>query len=207
MTDLQDLELVEPEKVHLPLWKEDDLSERDEFVGYPISLKRMLLYCLATWFIFGMGPVFIFVWFYKHFRSFIKSGSQGSVATVLVSWLSFLTFFKLCSIYQERAENRNERFGVKLYDAPVLFFCASILAPFAVQRFSHLIGANFVYTMFLSPIISLLPLLYFQHRVNTFNKRLLPDKQFAPPITKAQWIFITLGLLWSLVLATTLFFS
>jgi hypothetical protein len=96
---------------------------------------------------------------------------------------------------------------VKLYDAPVLFFCASILAPFAVQLFSHLIGANFVYTMFLSPIISLLPLLYFQHRVNTFNKRLLPDKQFAPPITKAQWIFITLGLLWSLVLATTLFFS
>lgn len=205
MTDHQDLELVQPEKVHLPLWKEDDLSERDEFVGYPITLKRMLLYCACSWFIFGLGPLFLAIWFYKHFRTFIKSGSQGSVTTVVLIWFSSLSFFKLCKVYQERAANRNEEFKVHLYDAPLVFLLSTAFASNLVQLLVPLLGAKYIVLLFIAPAISLLPLMYFQYRVNQLNRRLLPDKDFAPPITRLQWALLTLGLLSSIAIASTIF--
>lgn len=205
MTDHQDLELVQPEKVHLPLWKEDDLSDRDEFVGYPITLKRMLLYCACSWFIFGLGPLFLAIWFYKHFRNFIKSGSQGSVATVILTWFSCISFFKLCKVYQERATNRNEEFKVHLYDAPLVFLISTALASNLVQLLVPLLGAKFIILLFIAPAISLLPLLYFQYRVNQLNRRLLPDKEFAPPLKRLQLFLLATGLLSGIAIASTMF--
>lgn len=193
MTNPQDLELVKPEKISSPLWKEDDRTVTDEFVGYPISLKRLAITITCCYLLFELHYIYMFAWRAMHFRYFIRSGTSGNFLNILCSIFFPISFFKLAAVYDERAESRGIKLRLHKYILPIAYLLIYSIA-FAVPIYCVLTNAAQTNAILdrLMPIIKLLsmlvliPVFIFQHKVNKLNRALLPDKPFNPPITRLE---------------------
>lgn len=193
MTTPEDLELVKPEKISSPLWKEDDLTIRDEFIGFPISLKRLAITITCCYLLFELHYIYMFAWRAMHFRYFIRSGTSGNFLNILCSLFFPISFFKLAAVYNERAESRGIKLRLHKYILPTAYLLIYTVA-LAVPICCVLTNAAQTSAILdrLMPILKLLslfvliPVFIFQHKVNQLNHTLLPDKIFSQPPTRLE---------------------
>lgn len=186
MTDHQDLELVEPEKVHLPFWKEDDLSDHDESIGYPISLKKFALYLFCSYFAFNSFFPFLFCWSTLHFRNFVRAGSKGTALAMICSCSLPISLFQLCALYDEKSNNRSISLKLRKRLLPSLYLTIALtqLACLYVIAASYFHPEPYSFLYF--DLLSLLPLFFFQYKINYLNTRLHPEWPASDGFTKPQ---------------------
>lgn len=209
MSQNSDLPEAQKENISAPLWKPDDLSASDQYIGFPISLRRLatILICGAAFLNFHY--IYMICWGFKHFRSFVRSGTKGNFVKFLCSYFLPLTFFKLMSLYDERAKTR----GIDLQMHKVLipvsyllltFFSVAFMSAGEVLQFvykdsSPLVAALDPISEFMD-VLAFVPLFLFQHKVNQLNQKLFPEKVFSPPLTKKQKFLVAFFLIGGLFL-------
>lgn len=154
----------------------------DKLIGYPISIPRFLVYMIFS---FGFYET---VWAYKHYRYFYDKPGVGQViSSVIFALFLPLSFFGLMDFYNKKSIRLEHALGLKKLFLGVLFFCLTALCR-VVDRFEE-----FAVGAIICGMVSVVPLIVFQRRVNELNRVLRPDLPFAPPMTVWKWVGLVLG--------------
>lgn len=199
MIDKNDLELAKTEKISAPLWKEDDLAVTDEFIGHPISLKRFATTLICSFLFFQLYGLYLLYWGCRHFRPFIRAGTSGSFNNLVCALFFPFWFFKLTSLYDKRATNRQISLRMHKYLLPTSYLILEIgsgALPIGMALLLELSRSKagmpwYVdYVSYALELLSFIPLFVFQHKVNQLNAQLHPGKPFYPPATKLDKVAI-----------------
>lgn len=190
MSEKHDLDIAQKENVAAPLWKVDDLTITGQYIGFPLSLKRFAIILLCGAVFLNLHYLYLLCWGFKHFRSFIRSGTSGSIFKFICSYFLPFSLFALMNRYDQRAKARGIQLNMHKFLIPTLYFVLSMLWIVSANTgdlWSLMYKDNQPDAKVLDALtsgldyLSLAPLFLFQHKVNQLNKALFPDKSFSPP--------------------------
>lgn len=193
MTKERDLETAPKENIAAPLWKVDDPAITDQYIGFPLSLKRFAIILLCGAVFLNLHYLYLICWGFKHFRSFIRSGTSGNIFKFICSYFLPFSLYTLMNLYDQRAKARGIQLNMHKFLIPTLFLLLSMLCilsanasdiwPLISQETKPDARVLDALTSGLD-FLSLAPLFLFQHKVNQLNQSLFPEKSFSPPPRK-----------------------
>ncbi|MFA6212639.1 MAG: hypothetical protein WCT03_09720 [Candidatus Obscuribacterales bacterium] len=159
-------------------------TEQPQLIGYPITLKKFILFNVLT-----LG-IFEIVWAFKHFRALKGRGKAKTAAAVVFSVFLPLSFFDMMKEYESSSSQTNFPIKFNKFLLGLSYFFIELSINFA-DRFP---GLPDWYALAAFPF-SLIPLMLMQRQVNLLNKTLYPDVPFAPPMTWRHWVGLAIGVI------------
>lgn len=150
-----------------------------EFLGYPISIGKLLFLTVIT---FGFYPVY---WAYKNFKSLYPGKNMIALTyAVFIVW----ALFDLMKKFEEKSLQA----GCAVKFPKILLAFAFFLLIMADRLCDRFLDAPYAISI-VTELISLLPLVVVQRKINAVNRTLCPGKPFSTGYGIWQKIFIGLG--------------
>ena len=170
-------------------------SEQAELIGYPITLKKFILFDLIS---FG---VFQRIWAFKHFRALNGPGKAKTFAAVVFAVFLPITLFGMLKNYESKSAELGLPIIFKKYLLAVTYFMIGIL----VNAISRVPTIPDWVTCAVGPL-ALIPLVIVQHKINLLNTNLRPGLPFAPRLSWQSWLCLVIAIVFLILAGIGMFF-